>query len=204
MADSFGKKEREKKRQKRKKDKAERKLQPKEGKSTDEFMYVDAMGNLTSVKPDPAEKVEVNLEDISISVSRRIDEEEDPIKKGQVNFFNSDKGYGFIVEAETRESLFVHINDVDGIITERDKVVFEVGSGPKGPVAIKVRLMTKEDEAPKPPKVVEPKEGEAPKEGEVAKDGETPKSEVKEEVKEEAKESPAEEKATKTEEKKGE
>lgn len=174
MADSFGKKEREKKRQKRKKEKAERKLQPKEGKSTDEFMYVDANGNLTSVKPDPAEKVEVNLEDISISVSRRIDEEEDPIKKGTVNFFNSDKGYGFIVEAETRESLFVHINDVDGIITERDKVVFEVGSGPKGPVAVKVRLMTKEDEAPKPPKVVEPKEGEA-----VKKEGEEVKEEPK-------------------------
>ncbi len=183
MADSFGKKEREKKRQKRKKEKAERKLQPKEGKSTDEFMYVDANGNLTSVKPDPAEKVEVNLEDISISVSRRIDEEEDPIKKGTVNFFNSDKGYGFIVEAETRESLFVHINDVDGIITERDKVVFEVGSGPKGPVAVKVRLMTKEDEAPKPPKVVEPKEGEEVKEEPKAEDSKAtePKAEDKKE-----------------------
>ena len=47
MADSFNKKERDKKRKKRKKDKAERKAQRKlEGKTTEEFMYLDEDGNL--------------------------------------------------------------------------------------------------------------------------------------------------------------
>ncbi|MEO0788148.1 MAG: cold shock domain-containing protein, partial [Bacteroidota bacterium] len=59
MADSFNKKEREKKKRKRKKEKAEKKLRQKlEGKKSEEFMYVDADGNLTSVKPDPAKKQE--------------------------------------------------------------------------------------------------------------------------------------------------
>ena len=61
MADSYNKKEREKKKRKRKKDKQARKEQRKqEGSNTEEFMYVDANGNLTSTPPDPAEKKKIN------------------------------------------------------------------------------------------------------------------------------------------------
>jgi len=56
MADSFNKKEREKKKEKKRKEKAERKLREKlEGKkTTQEFMYLDEDGNLTTTKPDPS------------------------------------------------------------------------------------------------------------------------------------------------------
>ena len=46
----------------------------------------------------------------------------DPIRTGNVTFFNDDKGYGFIKDSETSESLFVHINNCEGEIKEGNKV----------------------------------------------------------------------------------
>ena len=58
-----------------------------------------------------------------------------------VKFFNVEKGYGFIIEKGADESYFVHIDNVVGEITSNDKVVFEIGNGPKGPIATNVRLI---------------------------------------------------------------
>lgn len=141
MADSFNKKDREKKRQKRKKDKAERKEQRKlEGKSEIEFMYLDENGNLVATPPDPAKKKVVKVEDIVLGVPKKEDREDiDPIRQGRVKFFNNEKGYGFINDIETNESYFVHIDSLDEPITENDNVSFEIGNGPKGPIAIDVK-----------------------------------------------------------------
>ena len=146
MADSFSKKEREKKRQKRKKEKAEKKAQRKadggEGKSfEDMIMYVDEFGNLTSTPPDPTKKSKIKKEDIEISIPRQGDRpEQDPIRKGKVKFFNEEKGYGFIIDSATQDSIFVHANGLRDHIQERDKVIFEVEMGPKGPNAVNVKL----------------------------------------------------------------
>ena len=146
MADSYNKKEREKKKQKKKREKAERKLLEKlEGKKQqEEFMYLDENGNLTSEKPDPAKKKVFIAEDIYVSVPKKEDlEAMDSLRNGKVKFFNSEKGYGFIADTETRESYFVHINNVEGDeITENNKVTFEIGSGPKGPIAINVKILS--------------------------------------------------------------
>ena len=141
MADSFNKREREKKRQKRKKEKAEQKAARKEkGKSEIEFMYVDANGNLTSTPPDPTQKEEIDLEDIMISVPKKTEEDEDKfLRKGIVKFFNNDKGFGFIRDKANDDSVFVHIDNVEEPIKEGDKVTFEIGSGPKGPIALNVK-----------------------------------------------------------------
>ncbi len=143
MADSFSKKEREKKKQKRKKEKEERKLQRKlEGKTGDDIVYVDEFGNLTDTPPDPLKKTEINAEDIEVSTPKKTDSgHADFSREGVVKFFNTDKGYGFINDKISGESYFVHIDNVDGQITERDKVKFEVGSGPKGPIALKVKVL---------------------------------------------------------------
>ncbi|TNE61361.1 MAG: cold shock domain-containing protein [Bacteroidetes bacterium] len=61
--------------------------------------------------------------------------------QGTVKFFNHDKGYGFITDAETQESIFVHINNASYPLEERDKVTFEVEMGPKGPSAVNVVLV---------------------------------------------------------------
>lgn len=142
MADSFNKKDREKKRRKKKQEKAERKKQRKlEGKTSEEFMYLDADGNLTPTPPDPSEKKKIKVEDIQISVSKKEESDESPFsRKGVVKFFNEDKGYGFILDEITNESFFVHVEGLIDKIRDRDKVTFDVGSGPKGPIATGVKL----------------------------------------------------------------
>ncbi len=142
MADSFNKKEREKKRKKRKKEKRERKQQRKEDGSTQpEFMYVDQFGNLSPTPPDPNKKREISVDDIDISTPKKGEYEEELSEvRGRVKFFNEEKGYGFILEAKTKKSYFVHTDQLKEPIRDHDKVVFEKGQGPKGPVALNVRL----------------------------------------------------------------
>ncbi len=65
---------------------------------------------------------------------------EDLIRKGIVTFFNDSKGYGFIKDLETQESVFVHINSLTEPIKENNKVIFEVEMGPKGANAVRVKL----------------------------------------------------------------
>ncbi|MEM9920073.1 MAG: cold shock domain-containing protein [Bacteroidota bacterium] len=142
MADSFNKKEREKKKKKRKKDKEQRKEQRRqEGKSGAEFMYLDEDGNLTTTPPDPNRKSTIKAEDIEIGVPKKVDSDESKFsRKGTVKFFNTDKGYGFIIDNDTKESFFVHAANLIDSIQDNDKVVFEVGKGPKGPIALEVKL----------------------------------------------------------------
>lgn len=145
MADSFEKKEREKKKAKKRQEKALRKERLKEsGHKTAEFMYMGPDGQLTTEKPDPETmKQETSLEDIHVSTPKKEDlEQEDPVKIGIVNHFNNDKGYGFIDQKETGDSFFVHINNIEGTIKEGNKVSFETEKGPKGLVAVKVKLFT--------------------------------------------------------------
>jgi cold shock CspA family protein len=143
-SESFNKREKEKKRQKKAQDKAEkmgeRKANAKKGKSLDDMIaYVDENGNFTSTPPDPRRR-EVNIEDIEISVRRQEEQEvDDSPAIGTVTFFNSAKGFGFIKETATGDSYFVHINELTEKIGEGDKVQFERGSGPKGPVAMQVK-----------------------------------------------------------------
>jgi cold shock CspA family protein len=143
-SESFNKREKEKKRQKKAQDKAEkmgeRKANAKKGKSLDDMIaYVDENGNFTSTPPDPRRR-EVNIEDIEIGVRRQEDQEiDDSPALGTVTFFNSAKGFGFIKETATGDSYFVHINEITEKIGEGDKVQFERGSGPKGPVAMQVK-----------------------------------------------------------------
>ncbi|MCB2406733.1 cold-shock protein [Hymenobacter lucidus] len=156
---SFGKKENEKKRLKKKNDKADRKEErqagAKKGQSLDEMMaYVDEFGNISSTPPDPnKKKVEIKVEDIRIAISKQEDmEQPDPIRKGIVAFFNESKGYGFIKDQETQESVFVHANGLLNPIKENDRVTFEVEMGQKGPTAVSVKMAVKPTpEAPAAP-----------------------------------------------------
>lgn len=146
MAETWSKKEREKKKQQNKKEKAERKQERKEnsnsGKSLDDMLaYVDENGNFSSTPPDPRKKVKINVEDIEIGVRKQADiDPADLIRKGIVTFFNESKGYGFIKDKETQESIFVHINSLLEPVKEHSKVTFEVEMGPKGANAVNVKL----------------------------------------------------------------
>lgn len=145
MADSWNKKEREKKKQQQKKEKAERKQERKEhskGNSLDSMMaYIDENGNITSTPPDPSRRQEVKLEDIEIGVPKQAaPDPADLIRTGTVSFFNTSKGYGFIRDHQSQESVFVHVNALSEAIQEQDTVTFEVEMGPKGLNARNVQI----------------------------------------------------------------
>lgn len=141
---TYSKKENEKKRLKKQKDKQEKKEErqanAKKGLALEDMMaYVDENGNISSTPPDPKKKKVINTEDIQIGISRQEDIiDENPVKKGTVTFFNDSKGYGFIKNTETQDSIFVHANGLITQIKEGDKVTFEVEMGQKGPTAVKV------------------------------------------------------------------
>lgn len=61
---------------------------------------------------------------------------------GKVKWFNSQKGYGFIVESESGKEIFVHFKDIDGgvnALRDNDEVEFEVEQGRKGDQAVRVK-----------------------------------------------------------------
>lgn len=142
---TFSKRENEKKRAQRKKDKAEkreeRKANSDKGKELEDMMvYVDQDGNLVSTPPDPKEKRKIKAEDIELGVPRQREADpEDLIRRGTVTFYNAAKGYGFIRDHETQESIFVHANGLQIDISEQDRVSFETVKGAKGLQAVNVR-----------------------------------------------------------------
>ncbi len=145
MAETWNKKEREKKKKQSQKEKAEKKQERKEnnkGGNNDMYAYLDENGNLSATPPDPKKRIVINAEDIEIGVPKQADiNPEDLIRTGIVTFFNDAKGYGFIKDLETQESVFVHINALTEAIKENNKVSFEVEMGPKGANAVNVKMV---------------------------------------------------------------
>ena len=139
--ETFSKKEKEKKRLKRKQEKLakreERRSSPKKS-FEDLIAYVDENGNLSDTPPDLTKKNKIKAEDIQLGVPARERDESDPIKKGRLEFYNNDKGYGFIKEDITNDKYFVHVSSLNGEIIEGDKIYFELEMGPKGMNAVRV------------------------------------------------------------------
>ncbi|MGF7080080.1 cold-shock protein [Mucilaginibacter sp. UYCu711] len=142
---TFSKKEKEKKRLKKSQDKREKAEERKsnfvKGKTLEDMMaYIDEHGNITSTPPDPSRKLKINSEDIQIAVPKQEDIVQEIVRNGIVGFFNDAKGYGFIKDLQTQESIFVHVNALTEPIKEGNKVTFEIEPGAKGPTAVKVKI----------------------------------------------------------------
>ena len=143
--ETFNKKEVKNKKEKKRKEKEKKRLIKKEtGKKSsfdDMIAYVDEFGMITSTPPDPNKKKVVIAENIELSATKNDSpQNNDFIRKGVVSFFNESKGYGFIRDMETRQSVFVHANNLLEVVRENNIVTFEIGKGPKGPTALKVKL----------------------------------------------------------------
>lgn len=145
--ETYGKKEREKKRLKKQEEKRkkreERKGTANKGGDLDSMLvYVDHNGHFTDTPPDPSLKVEIEAEDIILGIPPKEEgEEEDPVREGTVDFFESSKGFGFIIDAENKERYFVHVSGTLEEITEGNRVQFELERGQKGMNAVKVKLV---------------------------------------------------------------
>lgn len=142
--ETYNKKEVRSKKEKKRKEKEARKQARREGEKSsldDMIAYVDENGMITDEPVEPGQRTEVNLEDIEVSVPKgNVREDESPVRKGTVTFFNESKGFGFIKDMETKQDVFVHINNVTGSIKEGNLVTFETERGPKGMTAIKVEI----------------------------------------------------------------
>lgn len=143
--ETSNKKDKEKRRLKQKQEKhekmQERKANAKKGKTLDEMMaYIDENGNISDVPPDPRNKKIFKQDEIAIGVQKREDIEP-TIRTGVVTFFNEAKGFGFINDQQTRERIFIHVNNLTEPIKESDKVTYEVETGPRGPSAIHVKKL---------------------------------------------------------------
>ena len=135
-------KEREKARNKKKKEKQKKKEERKaSGKSSadDMIAYVDEHGNITSTPPDPMKREKIKAEDIPLGVPSREDDDLDKERIGIVTYFDNAKGYGFIKDRETQESIFTHINSHLDSIGERDTVTYRIEQGLKGLNAVDVK-----------------------------------------------------------------
>ncbi|MFZ8837231.1 MAG: cold-shock protein [Flavobacteriales bacterium] len=130
------------KREKKRKEKEAKKLARQENKNSldDDSMiaYVDEFGNITDSPPDPSEREEINAEDIELGIPKKEKVELDTVRTGFVSFFNDEKQFGFIRDADSQESIFVHASNTMQPLRENMKVRFEVEQGPRGLSAIKV------------------------------------------------------------------
>ena len=143
--ETFGKKEKEKKRLKQRQEKLEkmeeRKANAKKGKTLDEMLaYIDENGNLSSTPPDPRKKVVFKQEDMNTGVPKY--EKEEIEREGIVSFFNEAKGYGFIKDLKSQESIFVHTNQLLEAVKENTKVSFQVERSAKGLSALNVKKIS--------------------------------------------------------------
>lgn len=141
--ETFGKKERQKKKLQKQKEKhlrrEEKRLEEPKAKSLDDMIaYVDENGNITDTPPDPSKRKEVALEDIDLDNSRQSAADNTP-PTGKVSYFDPSKGYGFITNSMTGERLFVHINDAAGPLAEGDEVTYTPTRSPRGMQASAVR-----------------------------------------------------------------
>lgn len=63
------------------------------------------------------------------------------MKTGTVKFFNESKGFGFIVDDQSKTEYFVHASGLTSPINQGDQVEYEVKAGKKGDNAVNVKVI---------------------------------------------------------------
>lgn len=119
--------------------KEERKANAPGGGFESMLAYVDENGMITSTPPDPTKRKVIDAEEIELGIPRREKDEVAADRVGRVDFFDTSKGFGFIMEDGTQERFFVHVSSLIDDIRENDKVTYEVERGPKGMNAVRVK-----------------------------------------------------------------
>jgi CspA family cold shock protein len=63
------------------------------------------------------------------------------MNKGTVKFFNESKGFGFVIDNESKTEYFVHVTGLIDEINEGDTVEFDLEEGRKGLNAVNVKTV---------------------------------------------------------------
>ncbi len=63
------------------------------------------------------------------------------MKTGTIKFFNSTKGFGFVVEDNSTQEVFIHISGLIDQVKDNDRVSFDTIDGKRGLNAINVKLV---------------------------------------------------------------
>ena len=152
---TFEKREKEKKRaqkqQEKKARKEERKANAAGGGLENMLAYVDENGQITDTPPDPTKRKPVDASEIELGIPKRSAEDEVPVDHvGRVDFFDTSKGFGFIVEDGTQLRYFVHVTGLLDDIKEGEKVTYELERGPKGMNAVRVKKVSNIPPPPPP------------------------------------------------------
>jgi CspA family cold shock protein len=63
------------------------------------------------------------------------------VKNGTVKFFNESKGFGFVIENDSKEEYFLHVSGLIDEVREGDEVEFDLKEGRKGLNAVDVRVI---------------------------------------------------------------
>jgi cold shock CspA family protein len=147
--ETFGKKEVRSRKEKKRKEKAQKRILKKtEGKKNsfeDMIAYVDEFGKISSTPPDADKKSVVIAENIELKITKNKPENASGfLRKGVITFFNESKGFGFIRDLQSNERVFLHTSNLLEPVVENNIVVFEIGKGPRGASAMKVRLFKEE------------------------------------------------------------
>jgi cold shock CspA family protein len=142
---TWNKQEREKSKQKKRLDKEKKKVDRKGNPVSsfdDMIAYVDEHGQISATPPDPSKKMKVIAEQIETGIPRRENiETVDTTREGIVTFYNESKGFGFIRDLKSQESIFTHVNGHIDTIRENDKVSFKAVKGQKGLNAVDVKVI---------------------------------------------------------------
>ncbi|MGL5262190.1 MAG: cold-shock protein [Bacteroides sp.] len=143
-SNSFRKREIEKNKAQKRREKQKRREERKKNAPDsfeDMIAYVDEFGVITDTPPDPTEVEEIKAEDIEVSIPKDEPIDEDQELSGRVEFFNDDKGFGFIKDKGSVEKYFFHISNAPDMIRENDNVTFRLEKGPKGMNAVEVKIV---------------------------------------------------------------
>ncbi|MFN0176325.1 MAG: cold-shock protein [Saprospiraceae bacterium] len=62
------------------------------------------------------------------------------MQSGTIKFFNETKGFGFVVDSNSGEEIFVHVSGLVDKVREGDTVSFDTQQGKKGLNAVNVQL----------------------------------------------------------------
>ena len=63
------------------------------------------------------------------------------MKNGTVKFFNESKGFGFVIEDDSKTEYFLHVTGLIDEVREGDAVEFELTEGRKGLNAVNVKVI---------------------------------------------------------------